>query len=190
MKGILRWSIRIVAILWIMLCMIPLAIWIVGRSSFNPLDRTHLGGSWFVELGNSRHIGCVGMTIYRDWPSPSVSPPLAPGRQYTPEVLQWYRQQPTGVHYRRYGFGYDRDTYFFINGASRMVAAGRHIRVGIPYWAAIAVWTPVIVGLLWRRYRAFHAIPPGHCRTCGYDLRATPERCPECGTEVARASIS
>jgi hypothetical protein len=53
--------------------------------------------------------------------------------------------------------------------------------VNIPYWfPALCFAMPAALTArgLWRRRPA----RPGVCRTCGYDLRASPDRCPECGT--------
>jgi len=40
-----------------------------------------------------------------------------------------------------------------------------------------------VLPLVWlrREIRRRRRIKAGHCLSCGYDLRASPERCPECG---------
>ena len=53
------------------------------------------------------------------------------------------------------------------------------IELKVPYWAVFAFATP---GLAWIVVRRTRRSAPGLCSICGYDLRATPERCPECGT--------
>ena len=52
----------------------------------------------------------------------------------------------------------------------------------IPYWPlALFCALPMIAWGI-RRLRRAHRMSRGLCPSCGYDLRATPDRCPECGS--------
>jgi hypothetical protein len=54
--------------------------------------------------------------------------------------------------------------------------------VGVPFWLLILVFAMpwLRAGLGWIRRRSLTRA--GRCPKCGYDLRATPTRCPECGS--------
>jgi hypothetical protein len=60
----------------------------------------------------------------------------------------------------------------------------------IPIWMILAFATvlPAAQLIAWRRRKKL--VDTNHCVTCGYDLRATPERCPECGTVPEKRVIA
>jgi len=60
-------------------------------------------------------------------------------------------------------------------------------RFALPLWIPIAVMTTV-VSFLYALEKRWRQTKRGRCERCGYDLRATPERCPECGLPTAAGS--
>jgi hypothetical protein len=57
-----------------------------------------------------------------------------------------------------------------------------------PYVWALAAISGILPALYVRRRLRARRGTPGLCRHCGYDLRATPNRCPECGETPSRRS--
>jgi hypothetical protein len=60
----------------------------------------------------------------------------------------------------------------------------------VPFWliALLLAGYPIVVAS--RKLYAARRSNHGLCHSCGYDLRATPDRCPECGTIPTKKEIA
>jgi hypothetical protein len=107
-------------------------------------------------------------------------------RAHDDEVLA--RRMKSGRGYFIHGCGFTIATFRAYQPLQTTPAT--RVAVVIPMWFAVLVFGVLPVFAV-RRFRNNRACPaPGRCASCGYDLRATPDRCPECGTVQAKAKIS
>ncbi len=89
--------------------------------------------------------------------------------------------KPGGVTFHRFGFRL-YGSYFPADGVDREKVMHT---LDLPLWFVLLVTATypsfAIISALRRRRRRGRRRKRGLCVTCGYDLRGSPERCPECG---------
>jgi hypothetical protein len=121
----------------------------------------------------------------------SGAPVYGPNYKDTSAVDAWQKQFPPGNSFEKAGFRIGREPSIGTMISGTLVKDSTHYFLVTPDWAVVLllVIAPCVAGAKARRRWRAHRLEMGLCTTCGYDLRATPDRCPECGT-VASAKTS
>ena len=95
-----------------------------------------------------------------------------PGWMWTCSELPPYGEWYFPLQTERFGFG----------AVLESDEGGAAYGLLVPHWFVATLTAVSPAAWLWAHVRRRRRIVRGLCPACGYDLRASPARCPECGT--------
>ena len=185
-----RWF-NIMAVFSLLLCAATVGLWV---RSYSVIDRVECNAGWNsstdwriedISIGSSeghfefivsyspRHIIPLSAEPFHithsQWPSGLFGPP---GR------VAW---NGCGFYQYTVRYGMIRAGGFSIRSPDDTLV----VHDGVPYWFIMAAFAGLPGWWIYRRRSRRGIMIKGHCVRCGYDLRASKERCPECGTLIA-----
>ena len=162
----------ILSVLSLLLCLATLALWVRSYWRVDSVGYSKVSGVLWTWSSAESRAGRI--TLFQN----SVHSDFVPA-----EFRGW--QVFASTDYKTplgpstfFGFGTTADKLFYAQYGKG---------VYFPHWF-LALLFAILPALYLRAFiRSRRVQRLGLCRLCGYDLRATPERCPECGAENATA---
>ena len=157
-------------LLSLLLCVGALAAWEASLRTSYAVRRV-----WYDPLQNLYTSSGVVMSYGQvQWSDRWWRPAGGRSAALEPTGMRYEKDVPWRLPVNRLGFGFGKTT---MTG-----------NLGMDEWWAVPLWLVALVagaapaaGWAVRRLRRMRERRVGCCRGCGYDLRATPLRCPECG---------
>lgn len=178
-RGVRRRLHNIAALLSLLLCVATLVAWVASYFA-----QPH----WSMRHGR---MGQAGFAVWRGTFWCGTSDPLDIPPEAT--TMKWADTRPMKkVLWCGFGFQSGEEVSLVnlaAHGTPGFVSRYDHLLgVMYPAWAVVLL-TGLIPARLVPRWlaalRARHRETRGLCSRCGYDLRASPDRCPECGRDAA-----
>jgi hypothetical protein len=184
MRGVKRRLIKLIvniaSALSLLLCIASVVLWVRSQFREDTLTWTALEPPGFrqflINISWDRSVVDIELYVY-------VYPPVGHRTVVSTGMWSFRSTAVTNNVPRRWWAEHDTQTRIQSSGNADLAPKSEEDwSIGAPFW--VPSLTSAILPLLWlgtsigrRRRRRV-----GFCPKCGYDLRATPNRCPECGT--------
>ena len=204
-RGMKRRLLNLLAALSLLLCVAVAVVWVRSYWHFDKLTL-----SWNRPSAESQRSDAEFVTV-GSWPGRVVFAAVrvagADARWFQWAASDTPSIRDPGLHLARGGWAYNRRAtgrrplfthHYRVRDASNPwttgnggSALGTERSIAVPHWLLILL--TAVAPLAWlrsdlaRRHRC-RRVRHNLCPECGYDLRATPGRCPECGGVGGRAA--
>jgi hypothetical protein len=197
MRRLGRWAFNALAVGSLLLFIAVGAAWAVrfplfARRMHSLGDRWEFG--WLVVRQPPIPIECQAVLCHylRDYVPGPPAPPIG-SNILTPKIVAWSKQFGNARNWGHAG-GFFMAEWPIIGTphSTRIEMMGYGYTVGAPpwIWMGFLAILPAIAAIRWRGRTRRQRLREGLCPVCGYDLRATPQRCPECGTVPVKQQVA